>query len=1206
MKTYTYDEAISASTEYFNGDDLAAKVFLDKYALRDCKDNLYEKTPDAMHKRMSKEFARIDSGKFKNPLSEDSIYNLFKNFKYIIPQGSPMFGIGNNFQTVSLSNCFVLDLPEDSYNSILDIDKQLVNISKRRGGVGIDLSKLRPEGTITNNASKTSTGIVSWMRRYSNSIREVGQCLHGDSLVLTSNGLKKIKLVKSEEMVWTKDGWTRVVKVFNNGKKKLFKVTTENGYSVTSSIDHIYQTFDDDGKLTETKLSDLEAGSSIVLCIGNSSQTSSYFKLKNNGYINLNNKPANCKLPSELTEKLSYILGYSYGDGYVDSRKTLELACSNDYPEIKYKLLSYIKTEFDYEGKIRQGDGALEKVSIHNKTIVNFLKFNGLLKQKAEAIEFPDAILASPPEVQKAFIAGYFDADGDVAGKKAGYRFRSINYKFLETTQRVLSTFGILSKISFEDRSDKGWQTLYTLGIVGQTSTQLMLDLIESVKISKSQYISKRECWLSPFKAKSFGIKHNNYSYCPDNTQYLSLATLNKLKSTEKVNTYLVQDRIKSIEEVNEDYTYDLQLESEHLFWCNGIYVHNSGRRGALMLTLSVHHPDVLKFATIKNNDTEVTGANISIRLSKEFLDALEKDEKYELRWPCEDTSTPAISKMVSAKEVWNTIINSAWLRAEPGLMMWDNILLGPADCYEKYRSVSSNPCSEITMCSLDSCRLLCQNLLSYVVHPFTDKAYFDFKLFVEHAIIAQRLMDDMVDLEAEKIEAILAKIDKDPETSEVKAAERSMWVRILEMNNSGRRTGTGVTAVGDALAALNLKYDSDEAIQMVDKFYMALKLGCYESSVEMAKELGHFDGWDNEKEKDCEFLKRFLNEKIPGVIDGKDVYNKMQKYGRRNVALLTTAPTGTVSLLTQTTSGIEPLFRLEPYIRRKKINSTDTKSRVDFVDKSGDKWQEFEVYHPTVKKWMNITGVKDLAKSPWYNCTANDINWVNRVKLQATAQKHVCHAISSTVNLPNNATEEEVSKIYIEAFKSGCKGITIYRDGCRSGVLVEKNKEEGRPKELPCDVHHTTVGGTQYLVLVGLKDGTPYEVFACRNGILDKSVKSGTITKKRENFYKAEFENDLELSPITASMAEMEEIISRLTSALLRSGADMHLVVKQLEKVGETKEIHSFARGVARVLKKYIPDGTEEKEKCPECSGKVIREEGCKKCIDCGWSKCN
>jgi len=830
MKVYSYDEVLEASTEYFNGDDLAAKVFVDKYALRDSKNNIYELTPDDMHRRLAREFARIEKGKFKKPYSEEFIYSLFKDFKYIIPQGSPMFGIGNNFQIVSLSNCYVLDVPDDSYNSILDIDKQLVNISKRRGGVGIDLSKLRPEGTVTNNASRTSTGIVSWMRRYSNSIREVGQ----------------------------------------------------------------------------------------------------------------------------------------------------------------------------------------------------------------------------------------------------------------------------------------------------------------------------------------------------------------------------------------------------------------AGRRGALMLTLSVHHPDILKFATIKNDDTEVTGANISIRLSKEFLDALEKDEKYELRWPCDDHSSPKVSKMVSAKEVWNTIIKSAWLRAEPGLMMWDNIMAGPADCYDRYRSVSANPCGEITMCSLDSCRLLCLNLLSYVDNPFTEFASFNFGKFVYHSYIAQRLMDDMVDLEAEKILSILEKIDNDPESPETKRSEREMWERILKTNNEGRRTGTGITAFGDMLAALNIPYASEEAIEFVDEVYMALKHGCYASSVDMAEELGHFIGWNNELEKDCLFLKRLDMEDIDlrkyiGLTDlpsytevikyfptGTEILNKMKRVGRRNVALLTTAPTGTVSILTQTTSGIEPLFRLEPYIRRKKINSNDGNTRVDFVDKLGDKWQEFQVYHPTVLKWMKVSGKTDLKESPWYGCTSNDINWVNRVRLQAAAQKHVCHAISSTINLPNSVTEEEVSKIYIAAFKSGCKGMTIYRDGCRSGVLVEKTEPvkkniSERPKELPCDVHHVTVGGIQYLVLVGLNEGVPYEVFACRNGILDKSIKTGTIIKRRNNFYKAVFDNELELSPITASMSEMEEIISRLTSALLRSGSDMHLVVKQLEKVGETKEIHSFARGIARVLKKYIPDGTAvDDEKCPECSGKLVRQEGCKTCQSCSWSKCS
>lgn len=1210
----TYDEALLQSVEYFNGEELPAKVFLDKYALRDKEDTILEITPDDKHRRLAKEFARIEAKKFKNPLSEEYIYELFKNYKYIIPQGSPMYGIGNPYQIVSLSNCYVLETPVDSYNSILDIDKQLVNISKRRGGVGIDLSNLRPKGFNTNNAAKTSTGIVSWMERYSNSIREVGQCLDGECKVITSNGLSNIKDVKPEEMVWTKNGWVRVVKIFKNGKKKLYKLTTSTGYSVISSEDHIYQSFDEDGNLTEQKLQSLSPGDNIVLCLGNGSQTANYVKLQTPDYKNSNNKPSNCVLPEILDEKLAYILGYSYGDGCVYKERILSLACCNDYPKIKTKIEKSTKVVFDYDISYGIGDGDLETLDICNKTVVQFLKHNSLLKQKSGSLIFPEKILQSPISVQCAFISGYLDADGDACSVKSGYRIRSVDRSMLEYVQLILSSIGIASKISEEDRSKQNWKTLYSLSVVGAVNQKRFVEFFqESIKVSNTGFVSKRECWLTPFKSKSFGIKYNNFSYCPDNSSYLSLQTITKLENEEQnVITTLLQDTIQDISEVKHDETYDLQLEEEHLFWCNGIYLHNSGRRGALMLTISVHHPDIIDFITIKNDDSKVTGANISVRLTDEFLDAVKKNEEYEIRFPIEN---PTYTKKISAKEVWQTIIHSAWLRAEPGLLMWSNVLKGPAEYYVP--SSSTNPCSELPLPSYDSCRLLVLNLLSFVVDPYTDKARFDYGKFYEYSQIAQRLMDDLVDLESEAISRIINKIYSDPEPIEIKQKELDLWYKIKDTNDQYRRTGTGITALGDTLAALGIKYGSEDSIWETGRIYEVLKFGCYRSSVDMAKELGAFKGWSPDIDKTCTFLTRIhqdivdwqVDDRIESII-GWYIYDDMQKYGRRNIALTTTAPTGTVSILTQTTSGIEPLFRIEPYTRRKKVNPGDKHAKIDFVDKSGDSWQEFEVCHPQLKKWMEVTGEKDWKKSPWYGACAEDIDWIQRVKLQAAAQEHVCHAISSTINLPENVSEETVSKIYQTAFESGLKGITIYRNNCRTGVLVDKKETTSneRPKTIDCDVYHVSAKGQSYFVLVGLLNDKPYEVFAGKNGFIPKAIKSGKIIKKSAG-YKVEFDDsDLELSPITASMDEMEEVVSRFTSGLLRLGGDMHFIVKQLEKVGERQtDLNSFSRSVARVLKKYIPDGTKEGEKCPECSGELIRQEGCKRCMnpECGFSAC-
>lgn len=812
---YSYQEALEKSLVYFGDDELAAKVFIDKYALRDENQQLLELTPTDMHWRLAKEFARIEKNKFKAPLTEEEIFGFFDRFQYLVPQGSPMAGIGNNAQITSISNCFVTESPTDSYGGVLKTDQQLVQISKRRGGVGTDLSNLRPSNTPTRNAARTSTGITSWMERYSNSIREVGQ----------------------------------------------------------------------------------------------------------------------------------------------------------------------------------------------------------------------------------------------------------------------------------------------------------------------------------------------------------------------------------------------------------------GGRRGALMLTLSVHHPDIEKFITIKNDDKKVTGANISVRLTDEFLKALEKDEEYEQCFPInykEKKIKPLFSKMVKASTVWKLIINSAWLRAEPGILFWDKITTYNAvDCYVShgFTTTSTNPCSEIGLCQFDSCRLLLINLFSFVNNPFTKEAKFDWVKFDKYTKIAQRLMDDLIDLELEKIEAILVKIKSDPENKEVKVEELYIWEEIKNKCLLGRRTGLGVTAEGDMLAALGIKYGSPESIIHVDKVHEYMKIASFQSSVDLAKELGTFPIWDWKTEKDSEFLLQ-IKKTHPSL------YKDIEKHGRRNIANLTIAPAGSVSILTQTSSGIEPLYTIKPYTRRKKINPNDTNTRVDFKDPSGDCWQEFTVYHPKLKMWMDIIGETDWTKSPWYGCCAEDIDWVSRVKLQAAAQKHIDHAISSTINLPNNVEEEKISEIFTAAWKEGLKGITVYRDGCRTGVLIQNPVDESiksspvvkRPKELSCDVYHSTVRGDKFYVVVGLLDNKPYEVFTGENvkNVIPNEVKNGKVIKKaRGQYFLTSDELDVQLNDLKKH--EDIDALTRLISTSLRHGADVAFVVHQLEK---TKgDMQSFAKVTARSLKKYIKDGTEVKgEQCPTCikEGTLIRESGCVMCRACGWTKCS
>lgn len=1261
--TSPYQDALSLSIDYFNGDLLAAKVFLDKYALKTREGELLESTPDQMHRRLAKEFARIEANKFEHPFTEKELFAFFDHFELILPQGGLMFGIGNKHQYVSLSNCVVTEIPDDSYSSILKTDEQIVQLAKRRAGCGTDLSKLRPKDTPVTNAAGTSTGSVSFAERYSNSVREVGQ----------------------------------------------------------------------------------------------------------------------------------------------------------------------------------------------------------------------------------------------------------------------------------------------------------------------------------------------------------------------------------------------------------------NSRRGALMCTLDVHHPDIIEFITCKQDRTRITGANLSVRISDEFMLSVGNGGQHELRWPV-DSNIPETSQFLPAKQIWDSIVDGAWKDAEPGVLFWDTILKNsPGHCYKAhgFEDVSVNPCSEIVLSELDSCRLMAMNLFGFVASPFTAEAYFDYEKFYKYAKITQRLMDDVVDLELECIDRIISKIESDPESENVKARELELWQKMRRNCDVGRRTGTGITGLGDALAAMGLKYDSKKAVLAVEKIYRTMKFACYESSIEMAKELGAFSVFDASLEQDCEFFIRFKEEEcIIGdtKYSGAKIVQDMWEYGRRNIGLLTTAPAGSISIEAQTTSGCEPAFFLES-IRRKKGNPGDKQFRSDFVDQNGDHWMEFKVLHPKLKTWMDITGETDMKKSPWYGCCAQDIDYVKRIEIQAAAQRHIDHSISSclsgdsliqtnnglyridelcegvetnsfqpideklesinienvqsliteaynnglaktititlsggrsitctknhklailnqqyelqwkmaadiaktdivvgrkglklfpcdvrhktiaslmgsdfeykrltnskdvsiptkmtkelarflgymcsdgsagvngislcqlennvcsdfeeivsnlfdislsrvidnraknelslynivansrevssfvkwlgicshnsikvprvirlntqqhvrefikgctldgyvsdknlcvmtsvskpfleqlqvmllnlgiesgvsmsnraclrkfpnshklyqtqdayaliisntrscnlfiqqigfaeqrkqeecstkfkrtarikkhgtvpdfgirkkfrneilknlksnrlytyyhsmtmkskygmfldiesllemvdmglsdipdmllddtytfgiitditsndtdidtfdisvpnqnsyianglishnTINLPQDATVEDIHNIYMLAHEQGLKGITVYREGCRSGVILDSEAAK-RPKKLPCNVYHTSVQGQRYFVLVGMKDGRPYEVFAGKNGCIDKKVETGIIIRKRKDFYLAEFDNGDILSPITAATTDEENVLTRLISLSLRVDANMHKIVQQLEKIGH---IQGFAKCVARILKKYIPDGTQEGEKCPECDTDLIRENGCKQCKACGWSIC-
>jgi ribonucleoside-diphosphate reductase alpha chain len=840
QKTYTFDEAFKSSKEYFKGDDLAARVWANKYALKDSFGNLFERNPDEMHKRLAIEIARIES-RYPNSLGEEQIYELLKDFKYIIPQGGPMSGIGNKYQIASLSNCFVIGHknPADSYGGIMKIDQEQVQLMKRRGGVGHDLSHVRPQGSPVLNSALTSTGVVPFMERYSNSTREVAQ----------------------------------------------------------------------------------------------------------------------------------------------------------------------------------------------------------------------------------------------------------------------------------------------------------------------------------------------------------------------------------------------------------------DGRRGALMLSISSKHPDAEKFIDAKLEAGKVTGANVSVRIDDEFMQSVVSKKPYKQQYPVE-SNNPVFKQTVDAGNIWKKIVHNAWKSAEPGILFWDTIINeSVADSYADlgYKTVSTNPCGEIPLCPYDSCRLLAVNLYSYVENPFTTEAKFNFELFKEHVGYAQRIMDDIIDLELEKIDAILEKIGADPEDYEVKMVEDKLWRNIRKKAAEGRRTGVGITAEGDMLAALGLRYGSEIAVDFSEEVHKTVALSAYRSSITMAKERGAFEIFDAQKEKDNPFILRLKKQ-------DEQLYADMVQYGRRNIALLTIAPTGTTSLMTQTTSGIEPVF-MPVYKRRRKVNPNDPESTISFVDEIGDSWEEYKVFHHKFSDWLDLNGFNSdevktmtdaevdsiIEKSPYYKATSNDVDWVSKVKMQGRIQKWVDHSISVTINLPEDATEELVGQLYVTAWESGCKGVTVYRDGSRSGVLISNKKDKTtdiddpasykRPKSLKAEIIRFNNNDEKWIAFVGIKDDRPYEIFT---GIADeemypipKSISTGKILKVKDkdgnSRYDFQYTDKYGYENTLGGLSHMFDKefwnYAKLISGVLRHRMPIPGVVNLVQSLRlDNETINTWKNGVERALKKYIPDGTKPKTgtKCTECSSEsVVYQEGCLICQDCGYSKC-
>ena len=836
LRKINYDDALKSSIEYFHGDQLAATVWINKYALKDSEGNIYELTPDDMHYRLANEIARIENN-YPNPLSAELIFSLLKDFKYIIPQGGSMAGIGNDIQISSLSNCFVVGNQYDSYGGIMKTDEEQLQLMKRRGGVGHDISHIRPKGSAVKNTALTSTGIVPFMKRYSNSTREVAQ----------------------------------------------------------------------------------------------------------------------------------------------------------------------------------------------------------------------------------------------------------------------------------------------------------------------------------------------------------------------------------------------------------------DGRRGALMLTMSIKHPDIEDFIDAKTDLSDITGANISVKIDDDFMNCLNNNTQYIQQFPI-DSQLPKITKTVDAQKIWQKIIHNAWKYAEPGILFWDNIIKESiSDCYADlgFITQSTNPCSELPLCPYDSCRLLAINLYSYVINPFTKNAYFDFDLFKQHISYAQRIMDDIVDLEIEKIDQILNKIDNDPEPTDIKITEKTLWSRIKEKAIQGRRIGIGITGEGDMLAAMNLQYGSDDAIDFSENVHKFLAINAYKSSVSLAKERGSFLIFDFNKEKDNPFLNRLFSAD-PLLKDD------MIKYGRRNISMLTIAPTGSVSILTQTTSGIEPVFSIM-YKRRRKVNPNDKNAKISFIDNQGDAWEEYNVFHPKFLIWLEINGydINDIISnfsddkineliqlSPYYHATSSDINWVSKVKMQGRIQKWVDHSISVTINLPENTKEDLVDTLYRTAWECGCKGITVYREGSRSGVLVSNNNTKNefsetsapkRPKKLEADVIRFKNLSEEWIAVIGILNNRPYEIFTGKANHLyiPKDVTKGYVIREKDaSIQHARYDflycdkngNEVVIDGLSNAFNPEFWNYAKLISGILRHGMPLFKVIELIDNLKfDNDNINTWKKGVIRSLKRYIPDGTKTGDKCPQCGAEnsLQYKEGCVTCASCGYSKC-
>jgi ribonucleotide reductase alpha subunit len=1221
-KKITREEAIELSKEYFNGDELAASVFVDKYALKDNDGNLLESTPTEMHHRLAKEFARIDL-KYPNPMSEEEYFDAMDKFQKIIPQGSPMSGIGNDNQTISISNCFVIGAPKDSYGGIMKADEELVQLMKRRAGVGLDVSHIRPKGLATRNAAKTTDGIAVFMERFSNSCREVAQGGRRGALMLSIS----VNHPEVETFITIKNDKTKVTgaNISIRINDEFMEAVKADGYyeqrwpvdSDSPKIKRSVKAKQIWEKIIHNAWASAEPGLLFWDTVHKNGPADQYpeFKsvstnpcfageetvLTNKGYSSFKYLAENSPDQNIHTDNRITFVGTSENEKWKIDNKESGTTIRPANVFLTQKNVDVYKLSFDNGVEIKCTEDHHFATS-EGMVMAKDLKPNH--KILVPKIEMKESIVGKEPESIDeicAFLMGLIAGDGTFYDHRVMIDLWGSDIERM--TLKIKSYIELLYKDYeyIESELNTSWRAREGADRVSPYCVS---------NIPKENKIRFNSTFLYHYLNKKYGFNKETKFKVP--TFVMENASTN-IGKYYLVGLYYADGSIQG--KVGRGFSVRLPQSNEpmlrevqKLTHANGILTKLHLRRDAFRKVIKGVEYDIKpQYELITNNG----GLHSFIETIGFFG---------------HDTKTPKCEKIYNEyprkynPKHYTKFKSYEYVGVEDVYCLREDVT---RSCI--VNGISARRCGEITISEYDSCRLIAMNLLGFVDNKYTENATFNHSEFKKYAKIGQRMMDNIIDLELEKIDSILSKIDSDPEEEDVKKTERDLWVKIRTACERGRRTGLGVTALGDAIAALGVKYGSPESVGLVEEMYKALELAAYESSIDMAEERGSFPIYDHSIEVGHDFLSRVISSL------SEEYQEKYKQYGRRNIALTTTAPAGSVSIMTQTSSGIEPVFMLS-YDRRKKINPSEEGVRVDYVDGMGDKWQVYKVYHHELKKWMEVTGETDETKSPWYGGTANDIDWVTSVDMQAAAQRWVDHSISKTCNLPKDVDEKTVADVYMRAWETGCKGFTVYRDGCRDGVLVSSTEKKEdvvenkfvevsapkRPEHMECDIFQVKISGENWTIFIGLFEGKPFEIFGGLSKYISisKKVTKGTLVRNPKKkgqtraIYDLHYGDESEPTIVKDVVKTFENPtqgeFTRILSLSLRHGAPVKYVVEQLQK-DEESGLYSFSKVIARVLKNYIKDNTKVTGKtCPSCGGSnLVYQEGCSVCLDCSASRC-